>query len=51
MRSSFRVIWKILNFTMLSHSPLPPFGFSLLERNPRTPESETAAAAIFGGNK
>jgi hypothetical protein len=51
MRSSFGTVWKILNFVMLLHSPAPPFGFSLLERGPRIAESETATAAIFGGNQ
>ncbi len=51
MRSSFRIIWKILNSAMLLHSPLPPFGFSLLELSPRIAKWETVAAAMFGGNQ
>ena len=51
MRSSFWVIWKIFNFTLLLHSPVPSFGFNLLERNPGALESETAGAAIFGGKE
>ena len=51
MRSSFRIIWKIFNFAMLLHSPVQPFGFGLLERSPRIVESETATAALFGGNQ
>lgn len=51
MRSSFRIIGKIFNFAVLSHSPVSRFGLSLLERSARMAEKEMATAAIFGGNQ
>ena len=51
MRSSFRIIWKILNFAMLLPSPGALSGFNLLERGPEVAESGTTTAALFGGNQ
>jgi hypothetical protein len=45
------IVARDFNSTTLLHSPLPPFGFSPLERSPRTAEGEIARAVIVGGNQ
>jgi hypothetical protein len=48
---NLRIVWKDLNsFRLFAFVP-SAIWIRPIERNPRTAESETATAALFGGNQ